>query len=182
MRHHEIIEAKQPDVTKQRLRRAVAQGFRTLAYHATPENFDSFDPQFAGKQLNTIISHAGLNFTTDRTTVNQYADFFADKGGYPQIMPVFLKMKKPFIMDFKSWDEPAASEVGAQIKSARRRGYDAIWMKHFRHYLPMKNNTLLYSLSDLIVVFDPSQVRSIFGNFSDDKEDGAMLMDAASHS
>jgi hypothetical protein len=181
---------KPSEVVRQRLRRAVAQGYRTMAYHATPENFQGFDTKHAGKQLNTVISRAGLNFTTDKATVNQYAEFFADKGGYPQIIPVLLKMKKTFVMDFRSPQdmrtgarpkalaEMGLSEMGAKVQWAQRQGYDSVWMKNFRHYLPLKNNTLLYSLSDLIIVFHPNQVRSIFGNFADDKQDSTDLMDS----
>jgi hypothetical protein len=139
-------------------------GMPLRMYHGTYTTFDEFD------QSNFI--HL---FTPDPSMAARYARdscWFASmdcKPSSPRIMPVYLKVCKPFdpravscarLMkkwglgspadyDFGEWVYLEDLEVGAKIRAL---GYDGIWMR------------LRLADYDALAVFDPKQIKSAIGN------------------
>jgi hypothetical protein len=76
------------------------------------------------------------------------------------VIPVHLKMENPYIHDFKDqgYRDTSYSDI---MKKAKDAGHDSVIFKNT--YDPADPNNRV--MQDIHAVFDPSQIRSKFGNF-----------------
>lgn len=138
-----------------RMARAKEMGFdveQTL-FHGTKDSFEQFNPE-----MKKPSSEYGIFFSPDSSIASSYAGydeiFPSEKIG--NVMPVYLRIKNPKVVDF------AGSKYGRKeaIESAIKGGHDGVIFKN--HYDAG-------GIQDQYVVFDPSQIRSKFAEFDPKK-------------
>lgn len=148
-------------------------------YHGTGYEFDAFEPQKFKvgfhKTENTYF------FTSDSNIAGGYADNtprgWGDGKGYGQnILPVYLSIKKPYLIDGFDSVSGTNRSLGMYlsdqtIKSVIEDGYDGIIAKNVLD----SPNAELSNAHDVYVVFDPTQVKSVNNQGTFDPNDPRML-------
>jgi hypothetical protein len=146
------------------------EGVPLRLYHGTSENFDTFKhPSETKGPKGGFIDTQGFYFTRDPGVAEVYADHFGRnlklgpkgyvrKAANQTIMPVFVRMQNPFVVDMnKPFDHPSHEaikqgriddEVMTNLKS---KGYDGVILK--------KDNG-----RNEYVAFDANQIKSATGN------------------
>jgi hypothetical protein len=146
------------------------EGVPLRLYHGTSENFDTFKhPSETKGPKGGFIDTQGFYFTRDPGVAEVYADHFGRnlklgpkgyvrKAANQTIMPVFVRMQNPFVVDMnKPFDHPSHeaikqgridNEVMTNLKS---KGYDGVILK--------KDNG-----RNEYVAFDANQIKSATGN------------------
>jgi len=171
------LEARGIDMsTEARLQRAKDMGFDTdqVYYHGTDRDFSEF--KSIGER---DYGHYGQGyyFAPDPFTSNYYAESAAKvRGGAPTSYPVRLKYKKPYYLD-EFTDEPQALQAGQDPKfteNLKKKGYDAV----IRRSIDRDSSTgeILDEYLKEIVVFEPSQIRSINASFNPEHIDSGDLI------
>lgn len=171
------LEARGIDMsTDARLQRAKEMGFDTdqVYYHGTDRDFSEF--KSIGER---DYGHYGQGyyFAPDPFTSNYYAESAAKvRGGAPTSYPVRLKYKKPYYLD-EFTDEPQALQAGQDPKfteNLKKKGYDAV----IRRSIDRDSSTgeILDEYLEEIVVFEPSQIRSINASFNPEHIDSGDLI------
>jgi len=116
-------------------------------YHGTHANFDTF------VEGNNLENFGGLFFTNDPSVASRYAgvdeNFPAAEVG--SIMPVYLKLENPLVIDFKGSKDGRADA----LLNARANGHDGAILR---------NSFDAGGVQDQYVVFNPEQVKSAIGN------------------
>jgi hypothetical protein len=110
------------------------QGKPLVVYHGTQADFDSFQPG---------AFNNGLFFSPSPDTASKYA---GEREG-ANVMPVYLSMKRPRLVEKADYD-------AAALRQAKAAGYDGV---------VVRDGTKV----DIIVAFDPKQVKSASGNNGD---------------
>jgi hypothetical protein len=124
-----------------------AQGKPLVVYHGTGRSFSKFDPDRATFEGDYYFAGSAA-----------HADHYArsSEGDYVQgsnIMPVFLAMKNPLIVDYRgARDMDGLMDTKEQAKAGGRDGVIA------------KNTNDGYGLVDQYIVFSPDQIKSATGN------------------
>ena len=77
-----------------------------------------------------------------------------DKVGSPRIIPVYLSMKNPLMIDFKG--SKKADDFYDEIEEAKQKGNDGVIIK--RHDL------ISIKGEDQYIAFSPTQIKSAIGN------------------
>lgn len=155
--------------------RVVDDGGKPLVvYHGTARNFDSFDIGQAGSAIDAGKLGEGFYFTQASRWADSYATNAAQGGGDAQVMPVFISIKNPLVLDgagdvwtklraaSERWgikESPVLDEVNTPnpawakefSAAAQREGFDGV-------VLPSKVNQTEY------VAFKPEQIKSAIGN------------------
>lgn len=155
--------------------RVVDDGGKPLVvYHGTARNFDSFDIGQAGSAIDAGKLGEGFYFTQASRWADSYATNAAKGGGDAQVMPVFISIKNPLVLD-------GAGDVWAKLRAASERWGikespvldeantpNPAWAKEFSAaaqregfdgvVLPSKVNQTEY------VAFKPEQIKSAIGN------------------
>ena len=146
------------------------EGAPLRLYHGTSENFDIFKhPSETKGPKGGFIDTQGFYFTADPGVAEVYADHFGRniklgprgyirKAANQTIIPVYLRMENPFVVDMKKpFDHPSHeaikqgridNEVMTNLKS---KGYDGVILKN-------ANGRNEY------VAFDANQIKSATGN------------------
>lgn len=146
------------------------EGAPLRLYHGTSENFDIFKhPSETKGPRGGFIDTQGFYFTADPGVAEVYADHFGRnikygpkglirKAANQTIVPVYLRMENPFVVDMKKpFDHPSHeaikqgridNEVMTNLKS---KGYDGVILK--------KDNG-----RNEYVAFDANQIKSATGN------------------
>lgn len=173
-----------------RMQRAQEQGFDvgTTMYHGSNSKIKEFmkskigarDPGFFG---------SGFYFTPDRNVAMDYAEsaMDADRSGVANVTEAFLRLKNPFVWDMSDegaeGTRKALSEIG--IKRYSVRGDSASLAnneerKRFNNELRKRGNDGVIVRDEdgirEVVVFDPSNIRSINAAFDPAKRESANLM------
>jgi hypothetical protein len=176
-------------VEKARLDRAVQQGFDLDAYHGTKGDIQSFDPGLLGATTGAPSARMGFFFAADPETAVSYAraadlhavrpqdaDKFismaqAELKANPRatfvpqvgenILPVKIRLQNPLVHDFggESYREVSYRELLGQ---AKREGKDGAIFRNTRDGGPV---------TDIYVVFEPSQIRSRYAAFDPEAPD-----------
>lgn len=132
-----------------------ADGKPLVVYHGTGADFDSFDPKKIG--ANYKQDKKGFFFTKNSKEAAFAADDAAEKGGASNVMPVYLRLSNPLVVEV-----PASSPFSATawfdnrdkselLKRAKKGKHDGIIIKG-------KNEDITY------VAFKPTQIKSTIGN------------------
>ncbi len=111
-------------------------------YHGTPNQFTVFEDR-AGQSTTHTASGLGHFFTMDKAYANAYAK------GSGNVMQVYLKMEKPYMM---SLDEAQSFDTVTDAVVKKRRlklkGYDSVIIT-------------VPGAMPMIVVFNPNQIKSV---------------------
>lgn len=116
-----------------------AAGQPLVCYHGTDAGFTEFS-----RPDQTDDDEAGIYFTTHPRVAGEYS---RDEGG--NIHAVYLRIENPFTVTMKQWAN--GETIGPT--SARDEGHDGYIVRGMNRGK---------SKADTYIVFDPSQVRSIF--------------------
>lgn len=83
------------------------KGKPLVVYHGTgtPVDFDAFSKEKAGTAYNHPTARMGFWFTTSADTASEYASKSEAGAPYPRVMPVFLRVAKPKVMDAAEFEE-----------------------------------------------------------------------------
>ena len=149
------------------------QGKPLVVYHGTSADIDAFDLAKSGSLTRARSADGAFWFSDSPELAGDYAALSKKKlgkNGARNVMPVFLKMENPKIVDMagKSYHELAV-DFGAMVQTARkgvRSGTD--WV------VPPHDGMILRNFSDTpsgrrlvathYVAFHPEQIKSATGN------------------
>jgi hypothetical protein len=134
-----------------------------VVYHGTPHDFSSFDPEESGD--------GGLYFTDEPRSASGYAAY--DWSGAPQagqVMPVYLRITNPLVVDFQGFDFSGNGEEGDRLyvpsmeqvlETARAQGNDGVIAQNVRD----SRSTKTYGgPQTTYIVFSDKQIKSAIGN------------------
>ncbi len=150
----EAAKAKGLDMSHEaRMERARAMGFdtETVYYHGTGDNIESFRESKLGK-----AGTGGVYLTDSAEKASSYAKLSSKfgervgRGTNANIVPVYLRMNNPFVSE-------TGMPYNENISSLKLAGYDSIILK--REFPNGK---------DEVIVFDPSNIRSVNAAFDPD--------------
>lgn len=163
-------KAKKLDMSKAaRMKRAKEQGFdvEKTWYHGTREKFDEFDPDMAGKNSQSmrdiepsIMLHSNFD-EAEFYTLKQDYDYNIRSGDSPEVLDLLVK-RGNFLT--KETDDFATNyfDKNARQLYAESDGMDGILVKG--------------SDGDQLVIFDPSQIRSVNAAFDPDEIGSSKVM------
>ncbi len=128
-----------------------------IMYHGTAADFDTFNVEISG----SVLMGAGdernaLNFTSDREIARKYSKTWNDStftATDGNILPVFLKALTPEVRDYQG--EGKGADFVDVLNAVTGDAFVA-------------NNIADWGVSDVIRVFEPSQVKSVFNEGSFD--------------
>lgn len=127
------------------------EGNPLVVYHGTNKDFSIFDPSRSTEKNNAIF------FSSDPKVAQQFSEYMAFS---PSIMPVFISLKNPFIIDYKGeyLSTKEIFEIVEAQNDLHKKEYDGIIIK---------NTIDTYKediVSDIYVAFSPTQIKSATGN------------------
>src|SRR3989344_2575090 len=123
-----------------------------VVYHGTGDDFSEFDPTKIGSRHVDVEVGAAFYFSSDMATANWYANDSGSQRGYgANVMPVYLALQNPRIVDF---DGAGLEFLADEIATAKESGNDGLIAIDYddggraTHY----------------VAFKPEQIKSALGN------------------
>jgi hypothetical protein len=163
------------------------KGAPMVVYHGTAQSFDAFDAGKAGAAIDAGKLGEGFYFSQDNRWAANYADNAAKKGGASNVLPVYITLKNPLVLDgaggYLQKLEAISSEWGIVAKPALDAAQtpNAAWSKEFTAaakakgfdgvVLPSKFGDTEY------MAFDPKQIKSAIGNSGKFDPNSASLTD-----
>jgi hypothetical protein len=139
------------------------EGNPLIVYHGTKRDFDTFTPkehrkETEGYYFSVNSQYANIFMGYDNKTENmypstkEYLDNPTHGKIYPNIIPVYLSLQNPLIVDANNNDEVDIIEDIGYWKhiydDVKSKGYDGV----------------MTSDMDQIFVFSPTQIKSAYGN------------------
>jgi len=159
-----------------RMARAEAMGFRlNPVYHGTatgPDGhiFSAFDPaRVGGRTSGSQAGQEGVSVALNPEVANEFALLSARKsGGNPAVMPLLHRTERPAAMNLDGTEKNL--EVAATLSEAfNEGGRDAVALKNY--------TTPGGKTGEIVVVLkDPSQLRSVNAAFDPEKRGSSDLM------
>lgn len=162
-------------------------GAPMVVYHGTAQNFDAFDGGRAGAAIDAGKLGEGFYFSQDNRWAANYADNAAKKGGASNVVPVYITLKNPLVLEgpggYLQKLEAVSAEFGITAKPAidAAQTPNAAWSKEFTAaakangfdgvVLPSKFGDTEY------MAFDPNQIKSAIGNSGKFDPNSASLTD-----
>ena len=125
-----------------------AEGKPLVVYHGTVAEFNVFD--------STETADGGLYFTSDPDHAVEYAEFKARQDDNARVLPVYLSMKKPSIIDAKlaTYDESMARRIK---RALAKPDADGVIVRNI--------DDLAYgTVTTMYIVRRPEQIKSAIGN------------------
>jgi len=157
-----------------------------VVYHGTNEDFDVFDP-YAEKKTQGGERLRGTNaifFSSNPELASAYAGvakstltgqsfaYPADSAYGGNVMPVYLSMQNPMIVDAEG---QMYTKVEPLIREAKKKGHDGVIFKNVADQ-PGAAGSLQVTTHDAYVVFKPNQIKSATGNRGTFDESGNISM------
>jgi 3'-phosphoadenosine 5'-phosphosulfate sulfotransferase (PAPS reductase)/FAD synthetase len=133
-----------------------SNGMPLVVYHGTQGNFSIFKDAFDG----------GMWFTDNP----EVAEDFIFSGMNANIIPVYLSIQNPFIVDFEGRFLDDSKEL-VEISEAVNQGHDGIIAKNVLDYV---NKEIV---SNVYVTFEPTQIKSIHNTGTFDKNNPDIMME-----
>lgn len=146
-----------------------AEGRPLVVYHGSPDARFARDPEDA--VFRTSRERFGMEddgraffFTSSRATASSYADerrafdYQSAEGG---VVDVFLALRNPLVINAAGaeWREAQKrGKTGEVVAAARAGGHDGLIIRSVRDNY---NNTSKTKPSDVFVVFEPTQIKSV---------------------
>lgn len=162
-------------------------GAPMVVYHGTASNFDAFDSVKAGAAIDSGKLGEGFYFSQDNRWAANYADNAAKKGGASNVVPVYITLKNPLVLEGPGGYLQKLEAVGAEWGITAKPSLDAAqtpnaaWSKEFTAaaqargfdgvVLPSKFGDSEY------VAFDSKQIKSAIGNSGKFDPNSASLTD-----
>lgn len=160
------------------------KGAPLVVYHGTPEgDFTAFRP-----------SDEGVFFTTSPETANTYIYHrgpWLSEGRAPSVIPAYVSLRNPLVIDAngKRWDnipvpwqawKPTvygnlpknAVKVRDVVAYAKVHGHDGVILKNLRDAATVDTRV---KPADVVVAFDPAQVKSVHNRGTFDPNDPNIL-------
>jgi len=151
-----------------RLARAAAMGFRTdmPLYHGTASDFRAFDPASLGRTTQAPTARLGVWAALDPDLAGSFAQKAATTGSGQNIVQMFHRAQRPGVLRLP--DDVLDTEVAATISLGLEEGYDAFLLRNFTRADGTK--------TDILMVKDPAQLRSVHATFDPAKRDSPDLL------
>jgi hypothetical protein len=141
-----------------------------VVFHGTGEKFEEFD---------NVCGRRGIYFTDSFTVAKSYMG--VQTTTYPTIMPVYLSIQKPLIVDFECKNYTDCPEIDSNkfmdlddiVSYAKSAGYDGVIAKNIRD--AACTDSSWESLTDVMtdyIAFEPNQVKSIYNSGRFNKASG----------
>ena len=181
---YEAAVAKGLDMSQAgRMGRAKEMGFdtETVLYHGTNEDVKGFDLSFVGSAFGTP-EERGIFLTNNAEVANLFS--YKNDGG--NVLPLYVRGKiktltakdlpklairgRPEIMF------PSRKEFAKVIKKAKAQGFDGVRIKNVEEDSLTSFNSFV---GDQIIIFDPSNIRSVNAAFDPKKSGSSTLLAAA---
>ncbi|MFZ2541637.1 MAG: hypothetical protein WAW75_07670, partial [Gallionella sp.] len=127
-----------------------AGGKPLVVYHGTSSDVTEFSDDFAKGER-------ALFFTDDRSEAGSFSGRAARGRGGDNVMPVYLSLKNPLVVDMTGRKDVSFDRLIAQ---ARRGGHDGIIANN-------ANDTAYpqpFAFNDVYIAFEPTQIKSAIGN------------------
>ncbi len=169
-----LYEQTEPErLRKNQLVRAQRMGFDTnrVYYHGTTHDIEQFDLDRSGSNMQMTAEGPVVWFSSDPNV----AEIFANKSQWlgddaeamgNNITPVYLRLQNPFSVDAREFEQVDKERT---LVKARRAGFDGVL---FRGLMEITIR------SDVVAVFDPSRIRSIYAKFNKSRADSPNLTEA----
>lgn len=152
-----------------RLAREQEMGFRPSLplYHGTASDFTSFDLAKGGATTGAAPARSGVWSALSPQMAEEFAVAAADRtGGSPRILPLVHRTEKPGVIHLSGAERN--HEIAATLAKAWDDGFDAVML---RNYTSPGGRT-----GDILVVREPSQLRSKFAAFDPAKKGSSDLL------
>lgn len=144
-----------------------------VVYHGSPDaRFMGEDATFKGPaERYGIGEESGVHwFTKDRAVAATYAvdaRAFDYQNAEPQIIPTFLKMENPLVIEAngKAWREAQSrGKTRDVIDQAKEDGHDGVIIRNVRDDYSSYEGNRTGKATDTYAVFDSRQIKSAIGN------------------
>ena len=143
-----------------RLARAKSMGFMTdmPVYHGSPGEFNAFQAQpTSGVGMTT----PGVSVALDPSVANEYAMAKQGSGpANPQVYPLLHRASNPAVLTLDGSEKQG--EIASTLANAFDSGHDAVMLRNYSTPGGQVGK-------NIIIVKDPSQLRSAFANFDPSK-------------
>ena len=152
--------AELPMDAASRMIRAKSMGFHTgmPVYHGSPSEFTAFQ---AVPTTQAGMATPGVSVALDPQVANEFAAAKQGNGqANPQVYPLFHRASKPGVLTLDGTEKQG--EIASTLAGAFDQGHDAVMLKN---YTTPAGETG----KNIIVVRDPSQLRSAFAAFDPSK-------------
>jgi len=180
-----------------------------IVYHGTNFDFDAFDPKELGKTFKTpTVEKEGFFFANNPETAGVYAgpqpmsviaafmskdyadsgrgrvknaaEYLIEKQGMqPNIMPVFLSIQNPLVIDLSKTkrDDIDLDLIADKLRNAKSKGYDGAILKSMSSPTSdgIGNISAELEPADVFVAFEPTQIKSQFNRGTFDPDDPRVL-------
>lgn len=153
-----------------RMARAKAMGFYTdmPLYHGTASEISAFDLAKGGNTSAAEPARQGVWAARHPDVADEFAQMAADRGsGNQQVMPLLHRSERPAMVRLNG--DESSREVAATLAQAWDDGYTSVL---FKNYTTPGGKTP----QDIVVVKDPSQLRSPFAAFDPAKKSSGDLL------
>lgn len=145
-----------------------ADGTPKVLFHGTAADLREFNPAKVGSRHVDLEIGEAYYFTDDINTANWYAqDSHEHLQGGANVMPVFLRMNNPLIVDFQG---TGIETLGEDLERAKRQGHDGL----------IAHNYDDGGVADHYIAFSASQIKSAIGNSGLYLRDSVSLCDRQS--
>jgi hypothetical protein len=137
-----------------------SSGRPEVVYHGTGSDIHAFDVKKVGSKHADVLDEAGLTgevdgalfyFTDDIATAEWYALDSDGGSGGANIMPVYLSLNNPLIVNFRG---EGREYLADEIVKAKEGGHDGVIALNFDDG----------AVSTHYIAFDPAQIKSAIGN------------------
>lgn len=149
-------------------------GAPMVVYHGTSRNFDAFDSAKAGAAIDSGKLGEGFYFSQSNRWAASYADNAAKKGGASNVLPVYVTLKNPLVLDgpgrYLQKLEAVSADWGITEKPAigSDQTPNAAWSKEFTAAAKAKGFDGVVLPSQFgeteYMAFDKNQIKSAIGN------------------
>lgn len=149
-----------------RAMRAREQGYNTekVLYHGTGRDFKAFDPKAKSDWVDTA---GGDIYLTDHPSVA--SEYAMESRGSANVLPVYTKTQNPMVVNLggKLANDAKTKELVTQAKAL---GHDSLVLENARDGVRSAGPA-----SNITVVFDPANIRSVNAAFDPDMAASPML-------
>jgi hypothetical protein len=180
---------------KDRMARAKFLGFdvNNIYYHGTVHDFENFDPRLSNSRTQTDVPSGTIYLTSNPAISASYAGenitTWGDVTDYnhgSNIMPLYVKKGKAMIINARgsNWNDiyiknyPDFETTNDFAEYAQHKGKDSLIIKNVVDSGTwVHKNNRSKRISDVVVIFKPENVRSIYAKFDPANIHSENLMD-----
>jgi hypothetical protein len=180
---------------KERMVRAKSLGFdiNNIFYHGTVHNFKSFDPRLSNSKSYSGVPEGSIYLSSNPIVSSSYAgentDFKGDVDTYSHggnVMPLIIRKGKTMVINARgaNWNDiylknyPDLNSTNDFAYYAQSKNKDTLIIKNVVDSGTwVHKNNRSKRFSDVVIVFKPENIRSIFAKFDPANVHSENLMD-----